>query len=201
MSVAAVILAAGRGSRFGEAPKVLAHLAGKPLVRRVAEAALASSARPVLLVAGHRRDEVALTVAGLPLEVIANPRYADGLSTSLRAAFERLPTDAEAAVILLADMPLVGAALIDRLVGAWAEAGRPAALIPTHGGRQGNPVILSTVLRREIGELTGDSGAGPILRGRSDVVLHAVDDRGVLQDVDTTDALARLARAEIRGTG
>lgn len=194
MSVAAIILAAGRGTRFGGEPKLLAELGGKPLVRLVAEAALRARTDPVVLVTGHRSAEVEAAVADLPLRTFFNERYEHGLSTSLQAGFRSLPGDAEAAVILLADMPRIGAPLIDRLAGAWIEAGRPAALIPTYRGRRGNPVVLSALLRPEIGELTGDAGAGPLLKRRSDVVLHDVDDPALVQDVDDPAALAALRR-------
>ena len=191
MSVAAIVLAAGRGTRFGEAPKLLAVLDGKPLVRHVAEAALDSIADAVIVVTGHRAPGVEAALAGLPLAVAHNPDFAEGLSTSLKRGFAALPPEAEAAIVLLGDMPLVDAALIDRLVGRWSEK-RPAALVPVSGGRRGNPVVLSAVLAPEIARLEGDAGAGPLLRERGDVIEEPVDAPGVLHDVDTPDALAHL---------
>jgi molybdenum cofactor cytidylyltransferase len=192
MSVAAIILAAGRGTRFGDEPKLLAELEGRPLVRHVAEAALRSSARPIVLVAGHRAADVRQAVADLPLLIIVNDRHEHGLSTSLQLGFRNLPGDIAAAIVLLADMPRIHGPLIDRLIDAWTEAGGPAALIPTFGGERGNPVVLSSALRPDIETLKGDMGAGPILRRRDDVVLHPVEDPAVVQDVDTVDALAVL---------
>jgi molybdenum cofactor cytidylyltransferase len=192
MSVAAVILAAGRGTRFGEQPKLLADFRGKPLVRHVTEAALNSTARPVILVTGNRSRDVLKAVADLPVRPVLNSRFAEGLSTSLQTGFRSLPSDAEAAVVLLADMPRIGAPLIDRLIESWGQAGRPAALIPTFGGQRGNPVVLSASLISVIEALTGDAGAGPILRTRNDVVVQEVDDPAVVQDVDTAEALAAL---------
>jgi molybdenum cofactor cytidylyltransferase len=89
VSVAALVLAAGRGSRFGQEPKLLAELEGKPLVRHVAEAALASRAEPTLVVTGHRADAIGAALRDLPVALRHNPDYADGLSTSLRQGFER----------------------------------------------------------------------------------------------------------------
>ncbi|HEY8383037.1 MAG TPA: nucleotidyltransferase family protein [Microvirga sp.] len=192
MTVAALILAAGRGTRFGEAPKLLALLDGKPLVRHVAEAALASRARPVLVVTGHRADAVERALAGLALAPVPNPHFAEGLSTSLKAGFAVLPAEVEAAIVLLGDMPLVSAELIDDLAAAWAAGARPPALIPVHEGRRGNPVVLSRALAPQIAGLTGDAGAGPLLRGRTDVVEWPVGDPSILTDIDTPDALAAL---------
>jgi molybdenum cofactor cytidylyltransferase len=191
VSVAVIILAAGQGTRFGAEPKLLAELAGKPLIRYVAEAALASKARPIVAVLGHRREEVE---AMLPRAVrrVENPDYARGLSTSLRAGFAALGQTAEAAVVLLGDMPQVTPALIDGLIDTWIAAGRPAAVVPTYDGRRGNPVLLSAALAPEIAELTGDTGAGSLLRARHDVHELPVTAASILADVDTPEALATL---------
>jgi molybdenum cofactor cytidylyltransferase len=191
VSVAAIILAAGRGTRFGEAPKLLASLHGKALVRHVAEAAVASALSPVIVVTGHRSAEVKAVLKDLPLTIVPNPAYADGLSTSLRAGFAALPEEATAAAILLGDMPLVTPSLLDGLARAWSDE-RPSALVPVAAGRRGNPVILSRSLAPAIAMLAGDIGAGPLLRGRSDVREWPVEDTAVLQDIDTADALAAL---------
>ena len=195
MTVAAILLAAGQGTRFGAQPKLLAPLGGKPLVRHAAEAAAASSARPVIVVTGHRAEEVSRQLAGLPVTLVHNPDFASGLSGSLKAGFAALPDGAGAAVVLLGDMPRISAALVDALCDAWERAGAPPALVPVFSGRRGNPVVLSAALRPDIMALAGDAGAGPILRGRADVVEWVTDDPSVVQDVDTPDALARLPSA------
>lgn len=192
--VAALILAAGRGTRFGASPKMLAMLDGKPLLRHVAEAALASSARPVLVVTGHRADEIARALDGLDLVIVRNPDHADGLSTSLKAGFAALPPGTQAAIVLLGDMPRVPLSLIDALAAEWREADRPAALVPTYAGRRGNPVLLSRALAPEIMRLEGDTGAGPLLKGRTDVGEWLVDDAAVAHDIDTQEALAEAER-------
>jgi molybdenum cofactor cytidylyltransferase len=194
MSVAAIVLAAGRGTRFGAAPKMLATISGKSLVRRVTEAALTSEASPVVVVTGHAAADVEAALSGMPVILTRNASYADGLSTSLKAGFGALPPEAEAAIVLLGDMPLVQVTLIDRLLQAWRGNGRPAALVPTLDGRRGNPVVLSRVLASDIASLAGDSGAGPLLRGRSDVIEWPVADPAVHEDVDTQQALEALRR-------
>jgi molybdenum cofactor cytidylyltransferase len=192
--VAAIILAAGQGTRFGSEPKLLASLEGVPLVRRVAEAALGAAVRPVIVVTGHRAAEVAAVLAGFDVRLVHNPLHGNGLSTSLQTGFAALPREPRAAIVLLADMPLITAPLIDGLVTAWREQGRPTALVPTVAGRRGNPVVLSRALEPEIGSLAGDIGAAALLRRRAGVVEWPVDGPGILQDVDTSEALSALER-------
>lgn len=192
--VAAIVLAAGRGTRFPSGPKLLALLNDRPLVCHVVEAATTSSTNPVIVVTGHRAEEVEASLQGFPIQSVRNPTFADGLSTSLKAGFAALPTHTKAAVVLLGDMPLIKASLIDTLVNAWRARGEPAALVPTVNGQRGNPVVLSCVLEPLIEELAGDTGAGPILRGRPDVIECPVEDPAILQDVDTGDDLDRMSR-------
>ena len=88
-------------------------------------------------------------------------------------------------------MPFVKADLIDALVAEWRERGEPAALVPTLGGRRGNPVVLSRDLQAVIEDLSGDVGAGSLLRERSDVLEWPTTDPAVAQDIDTREELAR----------
>lgn len=189
--VAAIVLAAGRGTRFGDEPKLLARLGGRALVRHVVEAAVNSSVDPVIVVTGHRSEEVEASLHDLPVRILHNASFARGLSTSLKAGFAALPPQARAAVILLGDMPFVKSGLIDALVAGWRDRGEPAALVPTLNGRRGNPVVLSRDLRAEIENLSGDVGAGPILRGNPDVVEWPTTDPAVAQDIDTREEFSR----------
>ena len=87
--IAAVILAAGRSTRMGGPNKLLAEIGGRPLVRIAAEQALASRARPVIVVTGHQHDKLAAALKGLDVRLIHNPGFADGLSTSLKTGARR----------------------------------------------------------------------------------------------------------------
>ncbi len=190
--VAAIVLAAGRGTRFGREPKLLVRLGGKPLVRRVVEAAAGSVANPVIVVTGHRADEIEASLQGLAIHIVHNASFAEGLSTSLKAGFAALPEKVKAAVILLGDMPLIEADLITALVNGWRERGQPAALVPTLHGKRGNPVVLSRELESMVNGLSGDAGAGPGLRGRADVVEWPTTDPAILQDIDTPDEIGKI---------
>ncbi|MGO4706772.1 NTP transferase domain-containing protein [Microvirga sp. 2MCAF38] len=190
--VAAIVLAAGRSTRFDEEPKLLASLRGKTLIRHAVEAALGSVAEPVIVVTGHRAEEIEAVLRNLPVQVVRNRFFADGLSTSLKIGFAALPPGTRAAVILLGDMPLITTGLIDTLVNHWRALGAPAALVPTVNGQRGHPLVISRELESMVQELSGDVGAGPSLRERADVVEWPVADPAVLQDVDTAEELKKL---------
>ncbi|MHB2204957.1 nucleotidyltransferase family protein [Methylobacterium sp. CM6257] len=191
--VGTVLLAAGLGRRFGPEPKLLALLDGKPLVRHAAEAALGARPRPVVAVFGAHAEAVRTALDGLDLIRVENPDFRSGLATSLQAGLAALPRSCTAAVVMLGDMPRVTAAHIDRLAEAFAGSEpEPAAVVPVQDGRRGNPVLLN--LRRlapDIARLTGDHGAGPVLKGRADV-LEIPGDPATALDVDTPSGLAAL---------
>ena len=90
-NIAALVLAAGRSTRMGAVNKLIAEIGGKPLVRIAAEQALASRAAPVIVVTGHQRAEVEAALDGLPVRLVHNPDYADGLGTSLKAGIAAVP--------------------------------------------------------------------------------------------------------------
>lgn len=193
MTVAAIVLAAGRSTRMGS-NKLLERLGDVPLVRRVAEAAVEAKLDPVVVVTGHDGAAVRAVLDGLPVRLVDNPDFADGLSTSLKVGIGSLPQGLDGAMVLLGDMPLVTASLLRRLVAAFeAELGGFAA-VPLHEGEWGNPVILAPALFPDVQGLSGDTGARSLLESRRDMVIEVpVSDDAVVVDVDTPAALAEAA--------
>ena len=194
--VAAIVLAAGRASRFGAGEgesKVLAVLEGRPLVRHVVERALASTASAVIVVTGNAAAGVGAALCGLPVLLVSNEDWASGMAGSLKAGIAAIPAATRGALVMLADMPLVAVATLDRLIADFAAAGEPDALLPRYRGEAGNPVLLGRSLFDAISTLRGDEGARKILRDGGRKVVHRdVDDPGIAIDVDTREALAAL---------
>jgi molybdenum cofactor cytidylyltransferase len=196
-AIAAIILAAGRSRRFHAGPedsKVLAVLAGKPLVRHVAEAAAQSRAKPILVVTGQAAVKIEAALAGLDLRFVHNADPDAGLSRSLRTGLVELPPESSGAIILLADMPYVTAALIDRLIAAFMNAAQePQAVVPVRDGRRGNPVLLGRSLFAAAMAIEGDRGARALLDAPGVATLECpVDDSAIAIDIDTRDVLAKL---------
>jgi molybdenum cofactor cytidylyltransferase len=175
---------------MGGPNKLLARFGEKALVRRVAEAALASKAGAVIVVVGHRGTEIAAALDGLDVRVVENPDYADGLATSLRAGIGAVPADAAGALVLLADMPGVTAQVIDILVDAFAARARPAIIVPTVEGKRGNPVLWSRAFFPELMQVTGDTGARHIIARHEEAVERVEIGAAAAVDVDTPEALA-----------
>ncbi len=187
--VGALILAAGLSRRMGR-DKLSAPVGGVPLVRRVAQAVLASRADPILVVTGPDGEVVRSALAGMPLGFCVNPAPERGLSGSLAAGLEAADPSLDGIIVCLGDMPDVSAHTLDALVAALAAEPSLAACIPVQAGRRGNPVLLARRIWPDARALTGDAGARRILNGREDAREVPVDDPGIHLDLDTPDALA-----------
>ncbi|ESR22476.1 NTP transferase domain-containing protein [Lutibaculum baratangense] len=198
--ISALILAAGQSRRMGAVNKLLQPVAGKPIVRHVVEAALASSCREVVVVTGHQREEVEEVLAGLDVRFVWNPDYGEGLSTSLRAGIGALSDGSEGALVLLGDMPRVEPGLIDALVAAFAPEEGRQIVVPVHQGKRGNPVLWARRYFDDLRSLKGDVGARHLIGEAGAMVFEVEAPRdSVLIDVDTPDALAELHERLNRG--
>jgi len=199
--VGAIVLAAGQSSRFRAAggpdlTKLVAKLDGKPIVRRVVEAALATRARPVVVVTGYARESVEAALADLEIGVAFNPRFASGLASSLSAGLSATPRNVAGALVLLGDMPLIEPRLADALIEAFLAREGALAAIPLTEGRRGNPVLLGRGLFEAALRLTGDEGARRLIGALNEGELVEVEasDMGVTFDVDTPEDLAAAQR-------
>lgn len=191
--IAGIILAAGTSSRMGR-PKQLLDWGGRPLVRAIAETALAAGLDEVIVVIGHAAAEIEAALAGLSVRIVPNPHTAAGQSTSLRAGIAALPSDAAAAVVLLSDQPFVTAAIIEALIEAWRDH-HPPIVAPIFAGTRGNPVLFDRSVFAELLAIEGDQGARSIIVRDSARVypVHFDDDRPLL-DIDTPESYVYACR-------
>jgi molybdenum cofactor cytidylyltransferase len=166
---------------------------GSAMIARVVDNALASRARPVIVVTGHERERVEEALAGRPVIFAHAEDYAEGLSASLKAGLRAVPPEAEGILVCLGDMPLVSGEMLDRLIGAFdPEEGR-AVVQPTFRGKQGNPMLWAREFLPEMLAITGDIGARHLAAKHADRLVEVeMADDAVLRDFDTTDALKAL---------
>jgi molybdenum cofactor cytidylyltransferase len=142
--VAGVVLAAGSSSRMGS-NKLLIDLGGETIVRRAARRALVAGLAPVIVVLGFEADRVAAALQGLDVVLVVNRDHAVGMQGSIRAGVEKVPADCEAAVVMLADMPLVTSAMAAGMVARFREGPEPL-VISLYGQVQAPPTLYARAL-------------------------------------------------------
>jgi len=183
VTLLAIVLAAGKASRFG-GDKLSAPFRGEPLLTHALRAAHAAPVSRVILVCTP-----ALETSPWPdIETlhIASSEMSSSLKAGIAAA-----AGADGAFVFLGDMPLVPPAIAGEL--AESLAGNFAA-VPRWQGTPGHPVLLAARAFPEIAQLTGDKGAGSLLKARKDVAFVDCADEGVLLDIDRAEDIARLER-------
>jgi molybdenum cofactor cytidylyltransferase len=192
--IAGLVLAAGRSSRMAPRNKLLEPVGGEKMVRRVAATAIASGAEPVIVVTGHEAASVNAALRGLDVTIVANPDYAEGLSTSLRAGLRVLPAGIDGALILLGDMPEVEGSVLRALMAALTDAS--AICVPVRHGRIGNPVLWGRSYFAEMMQLAGDKGAKPLMaQHQAQLIEVEVATDSIFEDVDAPEDLARIKRS------
>jgi CTP:molybdopterin cytidylyltransferase MocA len=199
-NVAGVLLAAGEGSRLG-LPKALIEIGGMSLARRGVALLHDGGADPVIVVTGAAgpdalgagMERTGRGGTGQP-DVISvhNPGWRTGMASSLAAGLAAVPDDCAAAVLALADQPLIGPEAVRRLIAAHADG--VSVAVACYQGRPRNPVLIGRQHWPEVVELAvGDVGARPFLRARADLVtLVECGDTGRPDDIDTPEDLARI---------
>lgn len=183
--MAALVLAAGLSRRAGAVNKLLVDIDGRPMVRVVAETALAAGFRPVLAVTGHEAAAVAAVLAGIDVGLVDNPDFGEGMAASIRHGIGALPDDVGGVLVCLGDMPWVRESTLVALRQGFSSAMGPAIRRPVCHGRPGNPVLFGRDFLAELARLTGDRGGKAVIEAHPDQVFDvAVDDPGIFHDLD-----------------
>jgi molybdenum cofactor cytidylyltransferase len=190
----AIVLAAGASTRMG-APKQLLRLGGRTLLRRTVDAVLASPAWPIVVVLGAHLDAIRPEVARLPVLVVENSAWEEGLASSIRAGARVLASfslSLDAALLVLCDQPNLSPEAIARLADATVESGK-TIVAARYGDHSGPPALFSRRHFQELTELRGPGGARPLLARHADLVAM-VDLPELAADLDTPAEYASFQR-------
>ena len=181
--ISGIVLAAGSGSRFG-GTKQLARVDGIPMAQHAVDALAEAGLGEILVVTGHDADAVETSLRLPPAaRFVRNPAYRDGQSTSLAAALHQVDDRSEAAVVLMADQPGVGADVVRALVGGFQRTRKQIVRAAFRNGP--GPALLSREIYAEAGHLHGDVGARVLMASHPEWVEEVPIDADAPADVDT----------------
>lgn len=166
MRIATIILAAGASTRLGGQPKQLLTHNGKTLIRQIADAALSVQTNPVITVLGANYDQIQPELVHLPLHVVLNPNWPEGMASSLRVGLKALIDEpVDAFLVVLTDQPYVTADLLQQLITTQQQTGRGiVACRYGEGGHLGVPAIFDIRYSSEFIQLSGDMGARKLIK-------------------------------------
>jgi len=191
--VAGIILAAGESRRLGH-PKQLLPLGQKTMLEHIVEVALSSPFQEVIVVLGHRAEEIQPLLRRV--KVVVNEEWPQGLSSSLRAGLQSLPPGFEACLFLLADQPKVTPQLVESIITRHRRTLAPI-VAPRFRGRRGNPVLFARPLFSELLSLEGEEGGRSLIEKHSHLVEWVeVDSEEYFLDIDTQEDLKYLRSKE-----
>lgn len=183
----AVVLAAGASTRMGE-PKQLLRLEGRTLLRRTVDAVFASSAWPVVVVLGAQSELIRPEVARLPVLIVENGDWKEGLSSSIRAGVGVLETFSlllQAGLLVTCDQPNFSAEAVARLIRVHRQGG-PSIVAARYGGHPGSPALFARSHFHELMGLHGPEGARPLFARHAER-FATVDLPELATDLDTPE--------------
>jgi CTP:molybdopterin cytidylyltransferase MocA len=159
LTVGAILLAAGSGSRMGHRPKSLLELGGIALIRRQIIALSGAGVDELVVVLGHHAERIAQAVQEFPVTVVRNPDPDAGQVSSLRIGLQALSPRIDTVLVALADQPLINSQDINDLIGAYKKRPQGSQVVqPEVDGQPGNPVMFSAEVREQI--LAGEANIG-----------------------------------------
>ncbi len=159
--IAAVVLAAGASTRFGS-QKLLAPVDGVSLVRRTVEQVVVAGVDAIIVVLGREYEAVRAALAGMPVRLVVNSRFREGMCTSLRAGIRELGRSVDAAVIVLGDQPGISAETILGLIAEYRATGQ-SIVVPVYDGVRGHPVLFDASVFPELEAVVGDQGGREVI--------------------------------------
>jgi len=184
--VAAIVLAAGASTRYGE-PKQLLSIGCRTMLQHVADVVLASLVDQTIVVLGHRAGEIGATLKDMPADIVTNEEWEAGMSTSMQVGLQAVRPDVQAALLVLADQPAITPDIIIALIERYRETGA-VIVVPTYQGKRGNPTLFDRSLFPELFKVRGDQGGRQLVDMYADRTERVeVGSEAILVDVDTEE--------------
>jgi len=187
--VTGIVLAAGGSQRMGK-PKQLLAWKGTSLIRYTVSTVINSGLDQVIVVIGASEDQIRDELNDFPIEIISNPEWEAGQSTSVQAAISAISPNSGSAIFFLVDQPYLSQSIIHSMVERHAESLAPI-IAPIIAGQRGNPVLFDRITFQDFHSLQGDVG-GRKLFSRYQVSWIEWFDEALLLDIDTDEDYQRL---------
>lgn len=193
----AVILAAGESRRMGM-PKLLLPFGKTTIIENVVESVTSSKVSQTLVVLGPCSPDIREKIRRYPVITTFNPRYREGMLSSVLQGMAVLPDSCEAVIVALADQPAVETAVIDSLIEAFRTENK-GIIVPVYRKKRGHPFLIDIKYRQEMKQLNPKVGLRELLRRHADDVFEVrVLSPAILRDIDTVEDYDRETRKRVK---
>ncbi|MEM2017235.1 MAG: nucleotidyltransferase family protein [Nitrososphaerota archaeon] len=194
--IALIILAAGKSTRF-PGNKLLAKINNESMIEKVVKTGLNSKADNILIVVGHEAEKISKSLENIRdarIQVIYNPRYEEGQSSSVKTGVEYVVGKADAVMILPADVPFITPEDIDRLIEVY-EITNSTIVVASYRGRHGHPILFSSKLFNELMMITEEKhGLKEVIEKHREEIVEAESSPFTLIDIDTQEDLEKILK-------
>lgn len=180
----ALVLAAGESKRMGQTKQLL-PFGEKTILETVIDHLMLSQVDKILVVLGSNREEIEHTINSLPVKSVYNPRFKEGMLSSVQKGFAYLPKEVEAVLVFLGDQPMVPSSCIDQILDAYRSSEK-GIVLPVYQHRRGHPILIDIKYRQEISVLDPDIGLRELIHNHPEDILEVeLETDSVLEDIDT----------------
>jgi len=191
--ICAMILAAGESRRMGT-PKLLLPFKGKTMIETLVDEVLRSKSDKTMVVLGAEKEKIERIISRLPVAIVVNTRYEEGMLSSIQAGFEALPDEVDAVLVCLGDQPLIPFFVLDRLIEAYKDT-KKGIIIPVYKKSRGHPILIDIKYKPEIKRISPDIGLRALVHDQSqDVMEVEVDAPQILKDIDKPEDYMRALK-------
>ncbi len=182
--ISAILLAAGESKRMGQ-PKLLLPFGNGTILEQTVDNLLNSRLNEVIVVVGHKAQEITERLANRPVKIVLNPVYHEGMGSSIAKGLSLVDDSYRAVMIVLADQPLIDSETINILIEAFLSHGK-GIVVPVYRSRRGHPVIFATKYRKRLQALVGDVGGSQIIEEHeTDTFEVTINSESINIDIDT----------------
>lgn len=188
-----MILAAGESRRMGT-PKLLLPFKEKTMIEALVDELLRSKSDKTIVVLGAEKESFERIVSRLPVTIVVNTRYEEGMLSSIQAGFEALPNEVDAVLVCLGDQPLIPFSVLDKLIEAYKDTKR-GIILPVFKKSRGHPILIDMKYKPEIKNISPQIGLRALVHSHpQDVMEIEVDAPHILKDIDNPEDYRRALR-------
>jgi len=190
--ICGIILAAGEGKRMGKV-KLTLPLGDKQLIEWVLQAAKLTPLDKYFLVVRPEDKEIIEIGKNWGAEIVLNPEYKSGISTSIRKGLSQIPSeDVEGFFIILGDQPLINPSILYKMLLAFTP-GKKEIVVPFYKDKQGNPVLFDNYWKKELMALTGDIGGRVLIKAHPERIKRVkIPNESILLDIDREEDYEKI---------